>query len=73
MNDSFENNNSKKKRIREKSVPKKRSNNYKPVRQLKNGFIAWPENKLSSIKKNADMEISEGRSESGGYVAYPKK
>ena len=77
MNNNFENNNPKKKRTGEKSVypivPKKRTNNYKPITKLKNGFIAWPENKLSSIKKNADIEISEGRSESGGYVAYPKK
>ena len=73
MNDSFENNNSKKKRIVGKSVTKKRTNNDKPVRQLKTGFIAWPENKLPTTKKSADIEISEGRSESGGYVAYPKK
>ena len=73
MNDSFENNNSNKTRIGKKRATKKRTNNYKPVRQLKNGFIAWPENKASSTKQNADIEISEGRSESGGYVAYPKK
>ena len=73
MNNNFENINSKKKRVREKSVTKKGTNNYKPVRQLKIGFIAWPENKLSTAKKNADIEISEGRSERGGYVAYPKK
>ena len=73
MNDNFENNNSKRKRIRGKSVTTKRTNNDEPVGQLKNGFIAWPENKLSATKKKADIEISEGRSESGGYVAYPKK
>jgi hypothetical protein len=73
MNYNFENNNSKKKRMGEKSVTKKRTNNYKTITRLKNGFIAWPENKLSTTQENPGLEISEGRSESGGYVAYPKK
>jgi len=36
-------------------------------------LIDFTENKLSATKKKADIEISEGRSENGGYVAYPKK
>jgi hypothetical protein len=47
-------------------------NHYKPERRLKDGgFVAWPENKLSTTG-DTDIEISEGRLIDGGYVAYPK-
>ena len=40
---------------------------------IKPGFVAWPEKKLELKKKDDDIDILEGRTKGGGYVAYPKK
>ncbi|MDP4284899.1 MAG: hypothetical protein Q8891_10765 [Bacteroidota bacterium] len=37
-------------------------------KELKEGFVAWPESGLPHVDKD---KKSEGRSRSGGYVAYP--
>lgn len=39
----------------------------------KPGFVAWPEKTLPLKCKDDDVEILEGRTKGGGYVAYPKK
>lgn len=36
-------------------------------------FTAWPCDKLNATHENYGIEIIEGRTKSGGYVAYPKK
>lgn len=36
-------------------------------------FTAWPVNKLTMTNEDYGIEIIEGRTKSGGYVAYPKK
>ncbi len=40
---------------------------------IKPGFVAWPEKNLPLKCKDDDIEILEGRTKGGGYVAYPKK
>ncbi|MEO8110016.1 MAG: hypothetical protein ABI594_08295 [Ginsengibacter sp.] len=40
---------------------------------IKTGFVAWPEKTLPLKCKDDDIEILEGRTKGGGYVAYPKK
>ncbi len=40
---------------------------------IKKGFVAWPEKKFPLPCKDDDVEIIEGRTKGGGYVAYPKK
>lgn len=42
-------------------------------KNTKKGFVAWPEKALSLKCKDDDIEISEGRTKGGGYVAYPRK
>lgn len=39
----------------------------------KSGFVAWPEKNLQLKCAEEDVEILEGRTKGGGYVAYPKK
>lgn len=81
MNVNFENNNSKKKGAEEKAnyfklhkiVNEESTNKYEPGKRLRDGgFVAWPENKLSTILERTDFEIPEGRLKDGGYVADPK-
>lgn len=74
----FEINNSKKKVATDKSiyclqsiVTKKGIN--KRARRLKDGgFVAWPENIVSTIQQCANIESLPSWLQSGGYVAYPK-
>lgn len=47
------------------------TNNETAKRFKDGGFIAWPEEKTSAAK-NADVEIREGRTRNGGYIAFPK-
>jgi hypothetical protein len=39
---------------------------------IKKGFVAWPKN-LAQNNKNRTCKILEGRTQSGGYVAFPKQ
>ena len=42
-------------------------------RSIQKGFVAWSERKsLPRRNQSADNEILEGRTYSGGYVAYSK-
>ena len=81
MYPDFENTNPDKKEATEKNFPglctnitQKWKNNYNlKSRPKKSGYVAWPENKLSTTREPVDIEISPGRLRDGGYVAYPKK
>jgi hypothetical protein len=39
---------------------------------IKKGFVAWPGKNLSHRNKNRTLKILEGRTQNGGYVAFPK-
>ncbi|MDQ6762253.1 MAG: hypothetical protein M3015_06460 [Bacteroidota bacterium] len=39
----------------------------------KQGFVAWPEKTLPLKNNDEEIEVLEGRTKGGGYVAYPKK
>lgn len=47
--------------------------NDEDPKNTKQGFVAWPEKTLPLICNDDDIEILEGRTKGGGYVAYPKK
>lgn len=38
---------------------------------IKKGFVAWPAKSLSQRNKNRTKKILEGRTQNGGYVAFP--
>jgi hypothetical protein len=52
------------------NIPEKINDEEKAI---KKAFVAWPENKSSEIIENKNIEIIEGRTKNGGYVAYPKE
>ncbi len=40
---------------------------------IKKGFVAWPGKSVSHRNKNRARKILEGRTQNGGYVAFPKQ
>jgi hypothetical protein len=52
------------------NTPENINDEGKPI---KKAFVAWPEHKSSEIIDNKNIQIIEGRTKNGGYVAYPKE
>ncbi len=78
MKHKFENNKHNKDGPKEENIYPVRSiisekSNYDSQSTIKHGFVAWPEKTLPMKHKDDDIEILEGRTKGGGYVAYPKK